>query len=611
MLNELQLQIRNRLLDGQLILPSQFIELVGDEHEPIMRAMFQSLFHNYIKNKGSTSIPYWYEKFDDDKAFNAFLKHLSNSGWIITEVEPKRNWAEMRMNETKLLTFVSALELTNIRKAHKLDRYKLTAATKLAPDNLTKQGKKKVDTGLERAGFRKAGKTKFQYDIPMIKKYQSIIEQNLTKSMDKLALDYDLFIDGADYSSVSKAVLQHHIDNPDDVFTTGSNTNDSRGRAISDALGKIFNPISNKDARSLMVIPEDDCIPMTNDALPAIYLFISELLGYKPNTISEKEAMGKRAYEGGAKHIFDIEDEDDRADFHENIWLERIYNELDQYTYAKKAGLVFYWMIPIEVDATASLIQVEGALLGHEPFLRKTNCYGDTLEDMWTFPGIPRKQFKAAATPMLYASSKGCVDLWKSAKIKYTADQVKAYNKEILNGDLSVANAFKDFIVNNVKPREEMKIKIWEEEFTIQCNRYRQKGDYQVRYNAYDTKTGRVQTIYHTHTHKEADLEQFRRYFVTLLIHNLDSQVADNICLDQDWIIPIHDAFLINPCDAKSVKEDYASLITRLYQDREQILSDFFQSIGIDSKSATAWKTVKDRIIPVATDFVCQSSALK
>lgn len=624
---DLKASIRDNLLTGRLILPDQFLNLVGFKHQEQMNAMFHSLFFNYIKNKGKVSIPYWYDRFNDDRAFNTFLKHLSKSGWVTTKVEPNRNWAEMWLNEAKLLQFVTRDELINIRKSFKLEKYKLNKKTSIGSAETTKIGKEKIKTGIKRPGFAKAGQTKFQYDIPAILRHQNVIEQNLTKSMDKLALDYDLFIDGADYSSVSKAVLQYHIDNPDLIFTTGNNLNDSRGRAISSALGKVFNPIGNKDARSLLVIPEEDAIPMQPKALTSIYLFISELLGYKPSTVQKKKNMGFKAYN---KRTFNklrcephfdglsIEEckeeilraEDDRADLHENIWLERIYNELDHY-HSRPPEDDFYWSVPIEIDATASMLQFEGALLGHEPFLRRTNCIGKTLEDIWTFEGIPRKQFKAGTTPMLYGSSATVVELWKNKKIKYTREQVKAYNEEIMFGDLNVSVAFKDFIINNVKPKEEMNPTIWGETFSIKCNRWRNKGDYVVRYNAYDTKTSRVQSIYHTHTHKEPDLKQFRRYFVTLLIHNLDSQVADYICQRQHWIIPIHDAFLVDPNDAHSVAEDYAGQITAIYRDRKSILSEYFKSIGIDSKSATAWKEVKSKIKPVAEDFQCLATALK
>ena len=78
----------------------------------------------------------------------------------------------------------------------------------------------------------------------------------------------------------------------------------------------------------------------------------------------------------------------------------------------------------------------------------------------------------------------------------------------------------------------------------------------------------------------------------------------------QDWIIPIHDAFIINPCDAYSVKTQYAEEITAIYYRRKEILSNYFASIGIDSKSATAWKEVKDRIQPIGV-FKCKTTALK
>ena len=655
-------QIRENLLLGMLDLPEQIIQLSGSQERDAMEHMFASLWHRFLNNKSSTSTVYWYDKFESDKVFNNFLYHLSNSGWATIKTLPTKNWSEIELNESKLLQFVSKELLDNVRRSFKFNKYRMTnsSSTKY---NVTKLLGKKQDTGLERKGFSRAGNSKFSYDTKYIEFYREAIELNLTKSMIELGLDAEDFNDDIDYASVSKEILDFHIENPNQVFTTGENVNDSRGRAISSALSKVFNPISSKDARSLIVIEDDR--DFNDSHLEAVYLFVAELIGSKQKTMSLKSLEGKRCYEARELHLLDLvtkqlidqekqKEENKRADhdrkeLHENIWLERLYDELDRYNEFKTSFyrsnfkyriLVqklsraraqssidsitasikeltdsiqvtgFNWTVPIELDCTASMLQIQGALLNHLPFLEKTNCFGSELQDIWTVPGIGRKMFKDAATPMLYGSSQSVKALWVANKHTFTKEQLALANKELTKGTFSVAKLFKDFIIKNVKPKETMKVKIWGQEFTIKCNRYKHKGDYKVRYNIFDSASNKVKTIWHMHTQNIPDLEQFRRFFVTLLIHHLDSRVMDYICRFINWIIPIHDASIVSPIDAPEVRELYCGQIDKIHNERQIILSEYFESIGIDSGSAMDWKRVKDAIIP-AIGFKCQAMAMK
>ena len=102
----------------------------------------------------------------------------------------------------------------------------------------------------------KAGNTRFSYDQAHMEKYADVIQQNLTKSMDKIAEFYpELRHDRASYDTISCDILEYHIES-NTTYTRGDNYNDSRGRAISSSLGKVANPISCKDFRALLVIPE-------------------------------------------------------------------------------------------------------------------------------------------------------------------------------------------------------------------------------------------------------------------------------------------------------------------------------------------------------------------
>ena len=655
-------QIKENLLLGMLDLPEQIIQLSGSQERDAMEHMFASLWHRFLNNKSSTSTVYWYDKFESDKVFNNFLYHLSNSGWATIKTLPTKNWSEIELNESKLLQFVSKELLDNIRRSFKFNKYRMTnsSSTKY---NVTKLLGKKQDTGLERKGFSRAGNSKFSYDTKYIEFYREAIELNLTKSMRELGLDSEEFNDDIDYASVSKEILDFHIENPNQVFTTGENVNDSRGRAISSALSKVFNPISSKDARSLIVINDDR--DFNDSHLEPVYLFIAELIGAKQKTMELKALEGKRCYEARELHDLDLvthqfidaekqklenkRADNDRKELHENIWLERLYDELDRYNEFKASFYQsnfkyriltqklsrakaqksidsitasikeltdsipvtgFNWTVPLELDCTASMLQIQGALLNHLPFLEKTNCFGSKLQDIWTVPGIGRKMFKDAATPMLYGSSQSVKALWVANKHTFTKEQLAIATKELTKGTFSVAKLFKDFIIKNVKPKETMKVKIWGQEFTIKCNRYKHKGDYKVRYNIFDSASNKVKTIWHMHTQNVPDLEQFRRFFITLICHHLDSRVMDYICRNINWIIPIHDAAIVSPIDAPEVRSLYCSQIDKIHNERQTILSEYFESIGIDSSSAMDWKRVKDAIIP-AVGFSCQPMAMK
>ena len=337
-------QLRENLLLGILDLPEQIIQLSGPEERQAMEHMFSSLWHRFLNNKSSTSTVYWYDKFESDKVFNNFLMHLSNSGWITVKTLPTKNWSEVELNESKLLQFIDKELLDNVRRSFKFNKYRMTNTTS-TKYNVTKLLGKKQDTGLERPGFAKAGNSQFSYDTKYIEFYRDAIELNLTKSMRELGLDAEDFNDDIDYASVSKEILDFHIENPNQIFTTGENINDSRGRAISSALSKVFNPISSKDARSLIVINDDR--DFNDSHLEPVYLFIAELIGSKQKTMELKALEGERCYEARELHSLDLvthllSDEEamkfekkradsDRKELHENIFLERIYDELDRY----------------------------------------------------------------------------------------------------------------------------------------------------------------------------------------------------------------------------------------------------------------------------------------
>jgi len=249
--------MREQILDGKLILPAKdkFTTALGDKYTRLASNLFKSLWFAYLRNKGSINSVFWSEAFDNAKVFNQVLISLSAAGWIDSHSIPARNWAEMSLREDKLLEFVDIEELEQVRAFNKYRQYVLEDTTSTLTQATRINGQVK-DTGITREGFMKAGNTRFQYDQILMDKHSKAIQLNLTKSMDKIALTCpNLRHDKASYDVISVEILDYHL-NCNDMFTRGDNFNDSRGRAISSCLSKVANPISCKDFRALLVIPE-------------------------------------------------------------------------------------------------------------------------------------------------------------------------------------------------------------------------------------------------------------------------------------------------------------------------------------------------------------------
>jgi hypothetical protein len=364
----------------------------------------------------------------------------------------------------------------------------------------------------------------------------------------------------------------------------------------------------------------------------AVMLFIAELTGSfiaGSGTKEDKIRCGQKDYVDNALHELDLTTEGGRKELNENMWLERLYKELDGYfqiigtkydrflsiDVSNYREVTYQWTVPIEMDSSASMLQYMGLLLNDKRLMEMTNIIGDTLQDPWKLKGMSRAMLKTAATPMLYASSQTCGDLWKNAKLEYTAEDVKLYTEEMASGPFGLANMFKDFIVNNCKPKATMDIVIGDSKFSVSCNRFRNVGEKTKAYKIWDSIDEHYNTVLHTDTKKVPDLDQFRRYMVTLLIHHLDSVVMDNICLKvmkkYNFCIPIHDAAIVSPAASADVREWYVEELESIRANRKKILQGFFKSIGITSAATEQWERVKDKVVPLEGELKASGMSLK
>lgn len=254
--------MREQLFNGKLDLPSyqKFVAAIGPDYTNLADKFFKALWHQYLINKGTVSLPYWADRFNNPQVFNIILISLADAGWIESHSIPARNWAEANLLESKLYTWVTQTELAQIRATFKFSKYisRSEASTKASA---TRLNGKTQNTGLIREGFMKSGNTKYQFDTDYITDYYDVIRANATKSMDKVkaiihASGGEFVSDQATYDTISVDILEYHTQHKHEQFSRGDNYNDSRGRAISSGLSKVFNPISNKDARALLIIAE-------------------------------------------------------------------------------------------------------------------------------------------------------------------------------------------------------------------------------------------------------------------------------------------------------------------------------------------------------------------
>ena len=244
------------MLEGKLEFPgSKLLEMYLDQADDI-KAFWKAIWLNFLDDNETNGLN-WYTKLGG-KVYNDVVIRLSHHDWIISNSLPGRKWASVMLNEDKLLQFVTPDELGVIKAEHKYDRYLLEFSESKA-STLVRQNGQTKRTGLVRKGFRDASSTQFGYDMDKLNEYADAVKKNLTKSMDKIRKNYpEMKSSSSSYDSVAVGIYDWHLKNKHEVFTTGDSISDSRGRAISQGLKKVANPIGNKDFRAALIITYED-----------------------------------------------------------------------------------------------------------------------------------------------------------------------------------------------------------------------------------------------------------------------------------------------------------------------------------------------------------------
>ena len=319
--------IRAQILDGNLQLPTitGLNDITTVEQRIQIEAMFRALWNAYLLKGPGTPIntPYWVKRIGNVKLANLVLKILSQNNWIVSRSLPNNNWAEAYLNQEKLLQFVTADELIAVRKYKKFRKY-MPSYSESTKSTQTKLGSDYLNTGLVRDGFMATGNSEYSFDTVMMDDYRDLIAPLITKGIDKMIGRYPQIVaDLANYKAIGEDIVDALI-YEQGIYTGGNRTNDPRGRNNRGDLDKIGNPIGFKIMRSLLQIPEHKRNTITTDGLDAVFLFIAELHGTKNVTVKQKIEAGQRHYI--SRNFLYPEDLDD---VYEDIWLERLYSELD------------------------------------------------------------------------------------------------------------------------------------------------------------------------------------------------------------------------------------------------------------------------------------------
>ncbi len=536
------IKYREMLFNGKLYMPKikKIKNIYGKKVYSEIESMFEAMWFQYLVNgnESTVSLPYWAKRIQNPNAMNIALKLLSDAGWIVSKSLSINNWGEAYLVETKLLEYVSKKELASIRKQYKFSKYILKYEDDAKSNSRTRMNGVVRNTGIVREGFRQTGNTVFEFDLDTMEKYKDQVILLINKSIDKMAIKYPQILDDlANYAELGKEIVDYYLwDNGQ--YTAGQNTNDSRGRNISGMLNKIGNPIGFKVMRSLLVIPESNRNIATAKGLRNKYLFIAEILGYKSGNVNGKVNYGRRAY-FNKSFIQDCNIDE----LYENIWLERLYADIDNIldidNWKKKTALAKYhtnsmsmticakkietfsnrrWKVPIEIDMSNSIAGIMGLLLNHKPFMERTNMIGKTIDDAWKLNGISNRIQAKTLMRVMYGSSMPARKMWTEMKIPYTTEEVMEFEKEIDIGEFAVANRLKNFIIQNVKPKEKMKINLNGEIFNIECNKFFNIGEVTNKFDLYDSYSNSIRRIMNTETIKKPNLERFKLFFVTALV---------------------------------------------------------------------------------------------
>ena len=249
--------------------------------------------------------------------------------------------------------------------------------------------------------------------------------------------------------------------------------------------------------------------------------------------------------------------------------------------------------------------------------MARTNMLQGDLQDAWAHDTVTnRNLFKAVIMRKSYGSQSSAKSIAEAMNIPSSPLDNRAMEQELQDGEMAVANAFKDFLINNATMQPTMDITILGNTHTMTCNHHLNVGDSTIKYDLFDTQSNSIKRIHHTDTIKKPDLKRFATSVPTMLVHGLDPVAMDatvDAVMDQfGWAIDIHDAIICCCEAAPMARRVFAKQLENIHTNRTTILQDFFKSVGIGASKLSEWNnTVKPLIQPFTGTFTCNPMVLK
>ena len=104
---------REELLQGVISFPQQIMDFMNpnEEQKILIKGIWDALCFTYLSDKNVSAIV-WSERFGDEKYFNKLLKHLCDSGWVISKVS--NNYATLEINNDKIRKWLTQEEINAI-----------------------------------------------------------------------------------------------------------------------------------------------------------------------------------------------------------------------------------------------------------------------------------------------------------------------------------------------------------------------------------------------------------------------------------------------------------------------------------------------------------------
>lgn len=481
---------KNDILNGVFTFPKSIKSSfqLDDNQNELLEEFAQSVFNNWlVQDKLNTSLII--ERFNDDIKFFAICQLLHIKGWMTFDTV--NNTTSVSLNDTVIKSMFTDEEISQLRYEFKWNKY-MFKKTKSTYNDLVKLNRYSK-SGIVRNGFKKVGNNTFRYDLKYLNKYKDQIIEEIIKKMEVTTKEIS-------YQEMVRDLIEYYLNN-DNEYTLGNNISDSRGRSIFDCTHFIGNPVSHKPMRALIVLPNPELLDY--ERINDVYLTIAELHGERPQTLQEKVNIGIEYYL--TRKL--------TGDLSEDIWLERIYDSLDEVDTKP-------WDVPLEYDVTSSVLTIMGVLTNNHELLDLCNLINpEENKDAWTVDYCSRNHIKKAVTPRLYGSSASPNKLWDKAKLEYDQNQLNLIQNEIRSGRYREPDKFKDYIIENVEPKETMEVRVWNDKFYIKCNRFNWESTELKSYLAFNSGNNSNNIKYITReVSLTPDLEQFKRFFVTLLV---------------------------------------------------------------------------------------------